>query len=94
MLSIPLDLLRSEEDFFPATEETIWMTTWPTIKRIISQGHAKAHGGHLNADAYLYREEGRYIDEDGTVHPPRYDTDTFRCLYGVEPNIAEIISKS
>lgn len=63
-------------------------------RRIISQGHAEAHGGHLNADAYLYREEGRYIDEDGTVHPPRYDTDTFRCLYGVEPNIAEIISKS
>ncbi|RAK83890.1 hypothetical protein BO79DRAFT_259722 [Aspergillus costaricaensis CBS 115574] len=36
--------------------------------------------------------EGRYIDEDGIVHPPRYDTDTFRCLYGVEPNIAEIIN--
>lgn len=90
VLSIPLDLLRSEEDFLPATDDHM-----ADNQRIISQGHAKAHGGHLNADAYLYREEGRYIDEDGIVHPPRYDTtDTFRCLYDVEPNIAEIISKS
>ncbi|PYH35898.1 uncharacterized protein BO87DRAFT_304587 [Aspergillus neoniger CBS 115656] len=61
-------------------------------QKIISQGHAKAHGGHFKADAFLYSEEGRYIDEDGTVHPPRYDTNTFRCLYGVEPSIAEIIN--
>ena len=63
-------------------------------QRLINSGYIMALGGNFRVDAFLYQDDSRYVDGDGKVHQPRTDRDTFRLLYGVDPSIAENISKS